>query len=176
MTAVVEFAPGVVTTPGADPYPNDMEIITDPAKLPADRAAIPGDTLINPQVWAKLQGVQLGTVYSVYAKSGKRRAAGEPKAGDMPAAEETIGQTPMWSMATYRAWDESRPGRGAGAGRPPVRPEGFVRHRVELPISCPHCKHEITKTDLDAAKAAKDGQPTKGAAAVPKRQRTVKAS
>jgi hypothetical protein len=154
-------APGMVSMPGADAYPTGMDMITDPGKLPADRKTIADDTLINQAVWAALQGVELGTVYSNTTRSNKRRAAGNPKAGDMPAADETAGQTPMWRMSSYRRWEAARPGMGAGAGRPRGSARGsgprVRRPRVELPISCPHCKHEITAADLVGAKAAARG-------------------
>jgi hypothetical protein len=135
-----------------------MEVITDPAKLPADPSAIVDDTLISPAVWAALQHVELSTVYRNNTLARKRRAASILKPGDMPEPDETVGQTPMWLMSAYRAWDASRPGRGAGAGRPATRTGPRVRHRVELPISCPHCKHTITEADLAAAKKAADGK------------------
>jgi hypothetical protein len=113
-----------------------MEIITDPTLLPEDRAAIPDDTLINPAVWAKLQGVELSTVYRNNTMANKRRADGTSKAGDMPKADQTVGQTPMWFMSSYRAWDASRPGMGRGAGRPRKSTGPRERHRVELPITC----------------------------------------
>jgi len=154
MTTAALVAPGVLDTPGAVPYPDGMDIITDPAKLPADRAKLPGDTLIGPAVWAALQRVELATVYRNHTLAGQRRTQGTTKRGDMPAPVQVIGQTPVWTVADYRAWAAARPGRGAGAGRPRRDGPPPVRQRVGLPVACPHCHHEITAADLKAAKAA----------------------
>lgn len=153
MTATIEFAPAMVTMPGAYPYHDGMDIIPDPAALPEDRAAIPDDTLITPSVWAELQGVTHGTVTHNKALHDRRRGTPDARPGDMPpASPHRIGQTPTWTMGAYRAWDASRPGKGTGAGRPVTRTE--PRTRVSLPISCPHCHHDITKADLEAAAKA----------------------
>jgi hypothetical protein len=147
MTAILDFAPGMLTVPGAYPYHNGMDIIPDPAALPKDRSAIPDDTLITPAVWAALQGVTPASVLSNKSKHDRRRGTPEARPGDMPpASRHRIGQTPTWTMGAYRAWDAARPGKGKGAGRPVTRTG--PRARVTLPISCPHCHHEITKDDL----------------------------
>jgi hypothetical protein len=166
VTAAAVVAPGVVDTPGADPYPNDMDVITEPAELPADVASIPDDTQIGPAVWAKLQGVALSTVYRNNTLAGKNRAAEKPKPGDMPAPVRHIGQTPVWPIGgdgSYRAWEASRPGKGAGAGRP-RNPDGpKPRERATLPINCPHCHHDITAADLASARAANAAGKTRPA-------------
>lgn len=154
MTAAAVVAPGVLDTPGAAPYPDDMDVITDPAELPADVAAIPDDTQVGPQVWAALQGVELSTVYRNNTLASKRRVSGTVKAGDMPEPARHIGQTPVWAMSAYRAWQAARPGKGAGAGRP-RRPGGPAkRERASLPLECPHCHKEITAAQLRAARPA----------------------
>ena len=38
--------------------------------------------------------------------------------GAMPPADDPVGRTPRWLAATIDEWIESRPGRGAGGGRP----------------------------------------------------------
>ena len=38
--------------------------------------------------------------------------------GRMPAASGHFGRTPWWDRAVIVAWQEQRPGRGAGGGRP----------------------------------------------------------
>jgi hypothetical protein len=146
-------APAVLDTPDAAPYPDSMDVVTEAAELPPDREAIPDDTQIGPAVWAALQGVALSTVYRNNTLASKRRAAGTVKAGDMPEPARHIGQTPVWSMSAYRAWQAGRPGKGAGAGRP-RRPGGPAkRERASLPLDCPHCGEEITAGQVRAARA-----------------------
>jgi hypothetical protein len=73
----------------------------------------------------------------------------------MPAEDETIGRRPYWRMGTYREWQAARPGKGAGAGRPPGSKTRKAKAPtvVELPICCPHCSREIRGMDLvDAAR------------------------
>ena len=123
-------------------------MITDPAGLPADHSVLDGDTLIGPAVWAVLQGVQLSTVYRSTGLANKRRAAGTPKPGDMPEPAKMAGQTPLWTVSAYREWEVSRPGRGAGSGRPRKHDGPRMRPRVDLPVECPHCHREITEADL----------------------------
>jgi hypothetical protein len=137
---------------GIGAYPEQVGIWTDPEKLPADRAAIPDDDLISIQVWAKLQGVGLSTAYSNNSKSARRREDGEARAGDMPAPDDHAGQTPMWLMRTYRAWAKSRPGSKGTSGTGTRGGRGRGK-QVRLPFACPHCHHEITEEDLDAAQA-----------------------
>lgn len=36
----------------------------------------------------------------------------------LPAPDAMVGNTPVWFRATFEAWRASRPGRGAGGGRP----------------------------------------------------------
>jgi hypothetical protein len=141
-------------------YHNGMDVLTDPAELPADVDSIPGGTQIGPEVWARLQGVALATVYRNNTLAGQRRKVRAVKPGDMPEPARHIGQTPVWPMDAYRAWQASRPGKGAGAGRP-RRPGGPAkRERASLPLECPHCHREVTSADLVKARAktAKAGQ------------------
>lgn len=39
--------------------------------------------------------------------------------GGFPPADVTVGQSPGWLAETLDQWQASRPGRGAGGGRPP---------------------------------------------------------
>ncbi|MEU6033988.1 hypothetical protein ABZ801_01120 [Actinomadura sp. NPDC047616] len=125
-----------------------VALLTDPDALPRDREEIPDDTLINLSVWAALQGVKKATVDSNRVRSEARRRAGEPKPGDMPPCDRTINKSPMWRMSTYRAWAASRPGKGAGAGRPKGTRKRIGPRKVALPVECPHCGHKITSADL----------------------------
>lgn len=78
---------------------------------------------------------------------------GAYKPGDMPAEDTKLGPSPLWKMSTYRAWEASRPGKGAGSGRRKgVKMKPKPPKRLELPAPCPHCGHDITGQDIfDAA-------------------------
>lgn len=158
--------------PGAAVYPNDVDIISDPSDLPADRSKIPGDTLITTEVWAALQGVAVQTVRRNKVLSDARRRNQEnfdvgmrvasrelPRPGDMPAASERFGGSPGWYMSAYRAWEAARPGRGAGAGRPAGRGKGRGK-RVTLPLVCPHCHQGITEKHLERQGRARPAAAT----------------
>ena len=41
--------------------------------------------------------------------------------GYLPAPDVILGQSPGWLPETVEAWIAGRPGKGAGAGRPPGR-------------------------------------------------------
>jgi hypothetical protein len=138
---------GGLDSPGVSPYPMDMDIITDRAQLPKDPSKLPDDAVINLAVWAHLQGVELATVYRNKTKSDARRGTDAARPGDMPAEDGRFGHGPYYFMRTYRAWEAARPGKGAGAGRPVGSGKGRAV-KVALPVTCPHCKHEITRDDL----------------------------
>ena len=38
--------------------------------------------------------------------------------GDAPQPDGRLGVTPWWRESTIRRWQKSRPGQGAGGGRP----------------------------------------------------------
>lgn len=64
-------------------------------------------------------GVDSMRVYHQRAMRNRRRNA--PKPGDLPEPDETFGRSPVWSAETITEWINSRPGRGAGGGRPRVQ-------------------------------------------------------
>jgi hypothetical protein len=151
------------------PYPQVMDILTDPAKIPADPAQIPGDCLIGTEVWAALQGVEMSTFYSQRTRSTahRRHDAQQPqepsqvRPGDMPEADEKSGNAPLWRMRTYRAWEEQRPGKASSlgkAGGPGSRGGQGAGKVVRLPVQCPHCHHEITGAQLAAAAEQEAGK------------------
>lgn len=39
--------------------------------------------------------------------------------GDMPKPDRIIGRSPAWRRSTIQRWLDTRPGQGAGGGRPP---------------------------------------------------------
>ena len=161
MTALAIAAPGRVSLPGSGVYPNSMDIITDMEKAPpGGKDALPDDAVISIKAWSQMQGVAVATVHRNRVKAAERREAGTPKRGDMPPEDGKLGSSPYWLMSTYRAWEASRPGRGAGAGRPKGSGKGRSP-RVRLPISCPNCGHVITSK----AEAGQDGPEEAGRAA-----------
>lgn len=131
------------------PYPNgvDKTLLTDPADMPRDPVEIGDDTLISVQVWARLQGVKPGTVFRNKTKSDQRRGTPDARPGDMPAAEQRVGQSPLWRMGTYREWVRTRPGRGHGDGRSRTK-QPKTPKTARLPIGCPNCGHEITGEEV----------------------------
>ena len=147
--ATLDATPGRVSLPGTGLYPDGMEFLDDPANLPrftrgkrrgqVNTDAIPGDALIGTKVWAALQGVAFETVQKQRAVAARRRRDGAVKAGDMPVEDHKVGQSPLWYMATYRAWVPTRPGRGAGAGRPRTgRVKRIRMARLPITVTCPH--------------------------------------
>lgn len=67
---------------------------------------------------AQLLGIKIETVsfYRAHSKPG-RRYADHP----FPAPDRLVGRSPIWALnraEEIKAWDASRPGRGAGGGRP----------------------------------------------------------
>jgi hypothetical protein len=142
-----------------------MDILTDPEKIPADRSQIPDEALIGTEVWAALQGVTMNTFYSQLSRSRAHRKhdaehPGEEPAvrpGDIPERDDRAGNAPLWRMRTYRQWEKSRPGKASSlgkAGGPGSRGGRGAGKVVRLPVQCPHCHHEITAADMDAAAAA----------------------
>ncbi|KAB2344864.1 hypothetical protein [Actinomadura rudentiformis] len=125
-----------------------MVLIDTPDQLPKKHADVPDEALISIAVWAHLQGVKPETVRSNRVRSEARRKAGTPQAGDMPPSDRMVSKAPMWRMASYRAWLTSRPGKGAGAGRPKGTGRPLGPRKVALPLDCPHCGHVITAADL----------------------------
>jgi hypothetical protein len=145
---------GGLDSPGIPAYPVDMDITTDVTQLPKDPAKLPADAVINAAVWAALQGVQIASVYRNKTKADARRGTAESRPGDMPAEDGKLGNSPYWTVKTYRAWDASRPGKGAGAGRPVGTGRGRAV-KVTLPFACPHCQEEISRESLGLDESGK---------------------
>jgi hypothetical protein len=85
----------------------------DPALL-GDPACLPDSFLIGPRQWAHLTG-WWGPQYVIQQRSEarRRRALGTSLPGDIPAEDEMRGNSPRWSMGTYRAWQAAvRAARG----------------------------------------------------------------
>lgn len=58
------------------------------------------------------------TVEGYHRHTAKRRRDGTSRPGDLPPPDRTFGRSPVWVSQTIDAWARSRPGRGAGGGRP----------------------------------------------------------
>ena len=146
-----------------------MDILTDPGKIPANREKIPDDCLIGTEVWAALQGVTMTTFYSQRTRSAAHRRhdaeqPGEPahvRPGDIPEHDERSGNAPLWRMKTYRDWERRRPGQASSigkAGPPGSRGGRGAGQTVRLPVQCPHCHHEISAADVEAAAELEAGK------------------
>lgn len=66
-------------------------------------------------------GVTVDSARTYHTRATTNRRNGAPKPGDLPAPDETFGRSPVWRESTIARFLESRPGRGAGGGRPPVK-------------------------------------------------------
>ncbi|WP_141575892.1 hypothetical protein [Actinomadura sp. WMMA1423] len=126
-------------------------VLQDPAEIPADPADIPPEALINIDVWAALQGVKKTTVEANRSRHNARRGTPQARAGDMPGEDTVLGRVPFWRMSTFREWQASKPGKGAGAGRPKGTGGKYsprAPRTLQLPGSCPHCEETIRRKDL----------------------------
>ena len=88
----------------------------DPALIPDDPWALDDDFLIGPRQWAHLSG-WWGPQYVIQQRSeaARRRTLGTSLPGDIPEADEMRGNSPRWSMGTYRAWRRAvQEARGEG--------------------------------------------------------------
>ena len=65
--------------------------------------------LTSDQLAARL-GIQRASIYRMRTR------------GDLPEPTPDTGRTPLWTVATIEAWEQSRPGHGwrKGQKRPPV--------------------------------------------------------
>lgn len=63
------------------------------------------------------------TVRGYHQHAEQRRRAGTPRPGDLPEPDERFGRSPVWLPETIDRWASSRPGHGAGGGRPAKREE-----------------------------------------------------
>ena len=63
-------------------------------------------------------GVSVGSARTYHTRASANRRAGEPKPGDLPAPDNTFGRSPVWKQTTIDRFLATRPGRGAGGGRP----------------------------------------------------------
>lgn len=55
---------------------------------------------------------------TLHARATKRRRENDVRPGDLPAPDEVFGRSPVWLWETIDEFEKSRPGQGAGGGRP----------------------------------------------------------
>lgn len=77
--------------------------------------------LLDLQAVADHTGLAKKTVQWYHNTATTRRRVGESKPGDMPEPDASFGRSPAWYEHTIDTWLVSRPGRGAGGGRPRKR-------------------------------------------------------
>ncbi|GAB3435434.1 hypothetical protein [Flindersiella endophytica] len=63
-------------------------------------------------------GLTYATVRGYHGHAEKRRRDGNPRPGDLPPPDAQFGRSPVWLRTTIERWSTSRPGSGAGGGRP----------------------------------------------------------
>lgn len=68
---------------------------------------------------ARVIGVGVDSMRVYHQRAARNRRDGKTRPGDLPAPSETFGRSPVWDADTITEWIATRPGRGAGGGRPP---------------------------------------------------------
>jgi predicted DNA-binding transcriptional regulator AlpA len=68
---------------------------------------------------AERAGWSLKTARTMQHRANRRRAAGEPRPGDLPEPDHRFGRTPVWLDESIEQWLHSRPGQGVGGGPKP---------------------------------------------------------
>lgn len=63
-------------------------------------------------------GVKRNVALNYHQLAQRRRREGAPRPGDLPEPTARFGRTPVWLESTVEDWIASRPGKGAGGGRP----------------------------------------------------------
>ncbi|MGD9622360.1 MAG: hypothetical protein AB7G47_20245 [Mycolicibacterium sp.] len=60
------------------------------------------------------------TASNMQYRANRNRANGTPRPGDLPEPDQLYSGRPVWHIDTITAWETSRPGPGAGGGRPRI--------------------------------------------------------
>ena len=74
--------------------------------------------LVDLATIAEMLGVTVGSARTYNQRARVNRRNRTPKPGDLPAADTYLGGSPCWRRQTIEHWIATRPGRGAGGGRP----------------------------------------------------------
>lgn len=67
---------------------------------------------------AVVLGVTYNSARTYHGRAEINRRIGAVKPGDLPPPDRKFGRSPVWYPKTIEKWLPSRPGRGAGGGRP----------------------------------------------------------
>lgn len=67
-------------------------------------------------------GLGVTTVRNYHQRAERNRREHRERPGDFPPPDQHFGRTPVWRAATIAQWQRTRPGRGAGGGRPRREP------------------------------------------------------
>lgn len=67
---------------------------------------------------AEALGVTYNSARTYHGRAEINRRRGTPKDGDLPPPDRKFGRSPVWHPETIQNWLPTRPGRGAGGGRP----------------------------------------------------------
>jgi hypothetical protein len=87
-------------------------------------------TLLDLAGVAEVAGVQYRTMRNYHQTAERNRRLAEKyqdpsliRPGDLPKPDGVpggkVGRSPVWKSTTIEEWMRTRPGRGAGGGRPP---------------------------------------------------------
>lgn len=64
---------------------------------------------------AEAAGIEYESMRTYRKRSERNRASGDPRPGDLPPEDITLGRTPGWAEQTITDWLASRPRAGARA-------------------------------------------------------------
>ena len=67
---------------------------------------------------AQRLGLGEKTIRNYHQAAARHRREKTPKPGDFPEPDDVRGRSPGWLPETVDTWLASRPGQGAGGGRP----------------------------------------------------------
>lgn len=92
---------------------------------PSNIAGMTAPTLLDLRAAAEVAEVKYRTMRNYHQTAERRRRLAAEKndpsiirPGDLPPPDEIYGRSPVWKLSTINAWKRTRPGRGAGGGRP----------------------------------------------------------
>lgn len=93
------------------PLSSNISIMTTPSNVATDSYWSLYDL-------ADVLGVTYNSARTYHGRAEINRRRGNPKPGDLPPPDRRFGRSPVWTPETIESWMPTRPGRGAGGGRP----------------------------------------------------------